>query len=45
MKKYVFQHIFLIQDIFHKNSDKHLIFCKLIDKVLVKGTVKIEKPD
>ena len=39
MKKKIFQQIFLIQDISHKNADKHLRFGKLIDKIHMEGTV------
>ena len=35
----IFQQIFLIQDISHKNANKHLGFGKLIDKMLKEETV------
>ena len=39
MKKKIFEHKFLIQDIFHKNEVTHLIFGKPVDKVHIEGTV------
>ena len=39
VKKLIFHHAILIQDIFHENTLEHLRFGKLIDKVHMEGTV------